>query len=241
MAWKIRSVATQSPASGDALACGTVGAVLTAVRSVVGLGGAKSSGCSVNRTAFTAAVIGLSAKLAKSDGVALEIEADTFERLFAFPATELGNVRRLFDLAARDTAGFESYAGEIARSLAGKPDLMRDIFDALLHIASADGVLHGGEDRFLAQVAAIFGYAPAEYKAMRAHFIQVDDDPFTILGMVRESTNAALKAQYLALVREHHPDALASKGLAVELRQIADRKLAIINAAWDAIAKERGL
>ena len=206
----------------------------------LGLGDGGGTG-PVNRAAFTAAVIGLAAKLSKSDGVALKIEAETFERLFAFPASEIGNVRRLFALAAQDTAGFESYAAQVARSLADQLDLKRDVFDALLHIASADGILHGGENRFLATVAATFGYTPEQYKAMRAHFVQDAEDPYVVLGMPREADDAALKAHYLRLVREHHPDALAGKGLAQQLRQVADRKLATINAAWDAIARERGL
>ena len=115
------------------------------------------------------------------------------------------------------------------------------MFDALLHIASADGVLHPGEDRFLSNVAATFGYTPAEYKAMRALFVEDASDPYVVLGIGREASNTALKTHYLKLVREHHPDALASKGLGQELRQIADRKLATLNAAWDEITRERGI
>ena len=238
MAWNIISRALSSTEGGG------IGALLASVCSAIGIDGKRggqSGSAAVNRAAFTAAVIGLSAKLSKSDGVALQIEEATFERLFPVPAGEIGNVRRLFRLAAQDVAGYESYAGQVARALADKPELKRDVFDALLHIASADGVLHQGEDRFLSTVAATFEYTPAEYRAMRARFVADATDPYVVLGLSRDAPNAALKAHYLELVREHHPDALAGKGLAEQLRRVAERKLATLNAAWDEIAKERGI
>ena len=220
---------------------GSISSLLAGVRSALGLGEAATPHAAIHRASFTAAVIGLSAKLSKSDGVTLAIEEETFERLFPVPPDEVGHVRRLFALTAQDTAGFESYAAEIARALAAEPTLKRDVFEALLHIASADGVLHPGEDRFLATVAGIFGYTLPEYRAMRAHFVSDPDDPYVVLGASRELSNAQLKAHYRGLVKQHHPDALAAKGLARELAPVAQRKLAVINAAWDEIARERGL
>ena len=134
-----------------------------------------------------------------------------------------------------------AYASETAITLADAPELKRDIFDALLHIASADGILHEAEDRFLALVRELFGYSALEYKVMRARFVQDIDDPYVLIGLPREASDEDLKRRYRQLAREHHPDALAGKGLAKELQDIAQRKLAGINAAWDEIARERGL
>ncbi len=194
-----------------------------------------------DRTTFTAAVVALSAKLSKADGVSLRIEEETFERLFKFDAAEIANVRWLFTLAAQDVAGFEAYAKAVARALADRPDLKQDVFEALLHIASADGIMHQGEDSYLAIVSEIFGYSPAEHRAMRARFVDDETDPYAILGMARETSNETLKTHYRNLVRQNHPDALAGKGMTRELQSIAERKLAAINAAWDLITRERGL
>lgn len=216
---------------------GTLERLISAIGSALGLG--PRSG--VDRAAFTAAAVALSAKLSVADGVSLRIEEETFERLFQFEADEAANVRWLFRLAAKDTAGFEAYARELARAMAGRPDLKHDVFDALLHIASADGVLHEGEDRYLTAVSAIFGYDPAEFRALRARFVRDPEDPYVVLGGSRDLSDAALKALYRDLVRENHPDVLAGKGLSRELQAMAERKLAAINAAWDVIAGERGL
>lgn len=208
-----------------------------AIRSALGLGEAQT----FNRAAFTAAVVALSAKLSISDGVALKIEEETFERMFTFEPAEVANVRWLFRLAAKDTAGYESYARELGRALAEHTELLRDIFEALLHVASADGVLHEAEDRFLAEVATLFGYSVEKYRAIRARFILDPADPYEVLGVSRELPDEALKARYRELVRKNHPDLAAGKGLPKEVQEVATRKLAAINAAWDKIARERSL
>src|SRR5262249_23638582 len=124
---------------------GTLDRLFEAIKTSLGL----TPRTGVDRAAFTAAVVALSAKLSISDGVALAIEEQTFERMFRFDPDEAANVRWLFRIAAKDTAGFESYARELARALDGRPELKHDVFEALLHIASADGVLHEAEDRYL--------------------------------------------------------------------------------------------
>lgn len=215
----------------------TLDSLMKAIRSALGLG----SRTGVDRAAFTAAVVALSAKLSIADGVSLRIEEETFERLFRFEPEEAANVRWLFRLAAKDTAGYDSYARELATTLADRPDLKHDILDALLHIASADGILHEGEDRFIHAVAEIFGTAPADYRAMRARFVHDPADPYEVLGLSREASGDALKSHYRNLVRANHPDALAGRGQSKQLQDVASRKLAAINAAWEQIARERGL
>ena len=44
--------------------------------------------------AFTVAVVVLSAKMAKADGVVTREEIDAFKRIFRIPPDEMGNVRR---------------------------------------------------------------------------------------------------------------------------------------------------
>lgn len=234
MPWKIIAKAL---GMGDG---GSIGTLLAAMRSALGLGEGEERSA-VDRARFTAAVIGLSAKLSKSDGVALKIEADTFERLFPVPPDEIRNVRRLYNLAAQDIAGFETYAADVARALADDAALRHDVLEAMLHIATADGVLHEGEDRYLGQVASIFGCSTAEYNALRAQFVADPEDPYVVLGASRDMTDEELKLRHRNLVKEHHPDVLAAKGLADELAPVAYHKLAVINAAWDEIVKERGL
>ena len=92
--------------------------------------------------AFTIAVVALAGKMARADGVVTEQEFEVFRRVFSVPPEEEGNVRRIFNLARQDVAGFEHYAGQIARLFRGNPAVLEDVLDGLFEIARSDGVLH---------------------------------------------------------------------------------------------------
>jgi len=194
-----------------------------------------------NSVAFTIAVISLCAKLSKADGVSTYLEAKAFEEIFHVPPEERPNVERLYDLAKQDVTGYDAYADKIARLLADEPQLKRDVLEALFHIAAADGIFHGAEDLYLAEVARRFGFSDAEYRAIRALFVRDADDPYSMLGVSPDISDEELKAHYRRLVREHHPDTLIARGVPEEFVDIANRKLAALNAAYDQIVKERAL
>jgi DnaJ like chaperone protein len=189
--------------------------------------------------AFTIAVTTLAAKMAKADGVALPVEAQAFERLFEIPPAEAKNVRRVYDLAKRDVAGYEIHAGRIAKLLKDEPVFLSSVLACLFHIAAADGILHPAEDRFLETVATIFGIDRGEYLSIRATYVHDPRSPYAILGVAPDASDEDLKARHRALVREHHPDRVCASGVPHEFCVAANRRLAAINAAYDAIQKER--
>lgn len=189
---------------------------------------------------FTIAVIALSAKMAKADGVVTDDEVEAFDRIFRVPPDERASVRRFFDLARQDTAGYEAYAGQIARVFAGKPAVLEDILDGLFEIAAADGVLHPGEGAFLERVADIFGFAPGEFRRIRAsHFPPDAADPYVVLGVAFDAGDDEIKHTYRRLVRENHPDSLIARGVPPEFVKLASDKLAAINGAYEKIQAER--
>ncbi|MEI9930003.1 MAG: DnaJ family molecular chaperone [Rhizomicrobium sp.] len=192
--------------------------------------------------AFTIAIIGLSAKMAKADGVVTGDEVKAFERIFRVAPEEARNVRRMFDTAQRDTAGYETYARQIAGLFAGKPGVLEDIMDGLFEIAKADGVFHPGEAAFLERVADIFGFAPNEFRRIRAsHFAPDAADPYVVLGVAYDAGEDEIKRTYRRLVRENHPDSLIARGVPQEFVHLATEKLAAINIAYEKIEAERRL
>src|ERR1700761_4049312 len=191
---------------------------------------------------FTIAVIALAGKMAKADGEVSDAELDAFHRVFRVPAQEEANVARIFNLARQDVAGYEIYAGQIARLFMGNPALLEDILDGLFEIAKADGVLHPGESAFLEKVAEIFGFAPNEFRRIRAsHFAPELTDPYVILGVSYVAGEDEIRQTYRRLVRENHPDSLMARGVPAEFVKLANDKLAAINGAYEKIRVERGL
>src|SRR3984957_9877178 len=191
---------------------------------------------------FTIAVVALAGKMAKADGVATEAEFEIFRRIFGVPPDEEANVRRVFNMARQDIAGFDHYAGQIARLFRDNPAVLEDVLDTLFEIAKADGVLHPCEAEFLERVADIFGFAPNEYRRIRAsHFAPELTDPYVILGLSYVADDEELRQTYRRLVRENHPDSLIARGVPAEFIKLATDKLAAINNAYEKIQLERGL
>jgi DnaJ like chaperone protein len=190
---------------------------------------------------FTIGVIALSAKMAKADGIVSPLEVDAFKRLFQAAPEEAQNVKRIFHLAKQDIAGYESYADEMAALLKDNKKLLQDVLEGLLHVATADSVLHPKEDRFLADVARRFGFSPSEYRFFRARFVKDNSNPYDVLRLSPQAADEEIKLQSRKLVSDNHPDKLMGRGVPPEFVEIATRNLAAINAAYDTIAKERGL
>jgi DnaJ like chaperone protein len=190
---------------------------------------------------FTIAMVALSAKMAKSDGFVTEDEVAAFRRVCRFDPAETDNVRRVFDLAKQDIAGYETYARQIGHLLAGEPEVRRDVLEGLFVIAAADGVLHAREERYLTDVAGLMSIGPSELAWVRSLFVADGASPYSVLGVEPSASDAEIKARYRALAFEHHPDRLIGRGVPAEFVTIAERTLAGINGAYEAIARERGL
>jgi DnaJ like chaperone protein len=226
-----------SGAAAGLLVGGPVGALVGAVAGHFLIDHEADPGVS-----FTIAVIALAGKMAKADGEVSEAEMDAFQRVFRVPREEEANVRRIFNLARQDVAGYEAYAGQIARLFVGNPAILEDVLDGLFEIAKADGVLHPAECAFLERVAEIFGFSPGEFRRIRAsHFAPELTDPYVTLGVAYTASEEELRQTWRRLVRENHPDSLIARGLPEEFLKLANDKLAAINTAWDRIREERGL
>ncbi|MEM8588802.1 MAG: TerB family tellurite resistance protein [Pseudomonadota bacterium] len=192
--------------------------------------------------AFTIGVIALGAKMAKADGRVTRDEVDAFKRVFKVPPGETHHVARVFNMARQDSAGYEPYARQIAGLFNDRPAVLEELLLCLFYIAKADGKIHADELAYLKNVATIFGFDDATFDRIRASEIGADpDDPYTALGVTRDTDDESLKKAYHELAREHHPDRLVAQGMPAEFVEVADRRLAAINAAYDRIRAERGL
>lgn len=229
--WQLLRRVTASATSG-------VGSMVEAVRTVFG-----GNPDLRRRVAFSVAMIALSAKMAKADGVVTDDEVRAFQQIFEVPASERRNVARLYNLAKADVAGFEAYAQRMA-GLCGSGHancaMLEDILDGLFHIAKADGLLHEREGLFLHRVAQIFRIEESHYQSILArHAYLGEADPWLILGIERDSPFDEVKKRYRKLVAANHPDKLLARGLPEEFIKIATTRIAAINAAYEMI--ERGL
>lgn len=191
------------------------------------------------RVAFSIAMIALSAKMAKADGVVTTDEVEAFRDIFEIPDDDARRVASLYNLAKQDVAGYRAYAQQVAELCgSGEADcpLLIDVLDGLFHIAKADGIVHRRELDFLTDVAGIFGISGTAFERIVArHVDKGHRDPWRILGVSPDMSRAEARRRYLRLVRENHPDQMIARGLPEEFFKIANERIASINDAWEQI------
>ncbi len=187
--------------------------------------------------AFTIAVIALSAKMAKADGLVTRDEVTAFRQVFYIAPEDEAGAARVFNLARQDVAGFEDYARRIAAMFEAGSDTLIDLVEGLFHIAVADGTYHPAEAAFLEQVAGIMGIPPARFAALRARFVaDADRDPYAVLGVEPGAPLDEIRKAWRALARDCHPDAMIARGVPAEAVKIAEKRMQDINRAWDEIS-----
>jgi DnaJ like chaperone protein len=190
--------------------------------------------------AFSTAVTALGAKLAKADGQAQTAEWLAFSEVFQADEASEGNVRRLYQLARQTTRGFEGYARRLQKRYHACPQLLEDVVDGLFHIAQSDGVVTGDELAYLERVSQLFGQSPLVFRRLKAtHLGPEAGDPYAVLGVRHDCSDADLRAAWRAMLSDAHPDRARARGLPDEFVEVAEVKAAAINSAFDSAMRER--
>ena len=192
-----------------------------------------------NDVGFTAAVIGLAAKMAKADGITTEAELAAAAQVFRPPPGEEENFQRAFMLAQQTVLGFESYARQVGRRYRARPCLLEDVLDGLFHIAGADGAVTAAELAYLAEVARQFGFSELEFRRIRATNLGPEaGDPYAVLGLLPGASLMEVREAWRRLAADNHPDSMLARGAPKEFVDIAREKTAAINAAYARIKAE---
>ncbi len=187
--------------------------------------------------AFTIAVIGLGAKMAKADGQVTRDEVSAFREVFHISPEDEAQAARVFNLARTDVAGFDTYARRI-RDLFGEQDgVLCDLMEGLFHIALADGQYHPNENAFLKEVSEIFGLDERSFRRLRSRFVQdAEPDPYEVLGLPPDAPLEDVRAAWRREIRESHPDRIIARGLPEEAVRMAEKRMIDVNRAWEEIS-----
>lgn len=193
---------------------------------------------------FAVSVTVLAAKLAKCDGPVSRIEIQAFRSSFSIPEQNVAEVGRLFDHARDSHEGFESYATQLGQAFSDERGILEQVLGGLYQVARSDGAVNAAEADFLRRVAHGFGLDEASVRRASGGSVarqQPVEDSYTVLGLKSSASVEEIRVRWKTLVREHHPDVLSSQGASPARVKIASEKVAKINAAYDAIKRERRL
>ncbi len=202
---------------------------------------ASSDPDATKKVAFTVAVIALSAKMAKADGVVTRDEVSAFRARVHIPPSEVKQVGKFWDLARQTPAGYEDYAEQVVRLFNARAPILEQLLDLLFYIAKSDGDITPPEQQYLSRVASIFGFDQDDFDRMKTFHQPGGPSPYDVLGVSADIDDITLRRHWKQLVRKHHPDTLIADGMPEEFVEAANDRLGRINAAYDLINRQRGL
>ena len=184
---------------------------------------------------FAITVVVLAAKLAKCDGAVNRHEIDAFKRHFRIPPESVRDIGRLFDQARDSPESFLPYAEQLGESFLDNRGVLEDVLAALFAIARADAPVNKREEDFLTATARGFGVDARGWDRARGAAprgaVSDEPDPYEVMGVARDADDEKIRATWKQLMRENHPDSLASRGVPAEFVSRASEKVARINAA----------
>jgi len=181
--------------------------------------------------------------VARADG---HIDPDALSALRKLSPVASGDME--FDLDAaralcdRDNLGEQGQARRVARLLGRRRSEIERVVDRLFAVARADGVISPREAEYIREIAKLMGLTDAEFDRLLRHRGGINaGTPYAILGVARDATFSEVKAAYRNLTRINHPDRLVAAGKSRQEIELANHKLTLINDAFTAIMKERGI
>ena len=194
---------------------------------------------------FFVATFSMLAKVAQADG---RISPKEIQAVEDFMANELNlspESKRfaveIFETAINSPMAFQDFAGQFYHQFHNQPRLLDLMIDVLLRLSVADGALSDSEEKLISSAARIFRFSEQKYNELKARYAPDFEKYYAILGIHSRASDDEIKRQYRKLVKEYHPDKIASKGLPEEFNKFANDKFREIQDAYDAVRKERGL
>ena len=191
------------------------------------------------KIAFTVAIIALSAKMAKADGVISRSEITAFRQKVHIPSEDLKRVGQFWDLARQTRDGFQSYAKQSVDLFGNRAPILEQLLELLFFIAKADGEISAPEWEYLKSVSTIFGFDENEFQRMADIYGGGEGAAHIILGVAADAGESEIKAAWRKLVKENHPDKLISQGLPDEFVEAATDRIFQINTAYDSMRKRK--
>ena len=191
---------------------------------------------------FAISVIILSAKIAKADGQVTKDEIYAFKEKFKVPENEISEVGKIFNEAVKSKDGYEQVAKQVGTLFSDNKIILEELLNNLFHIAESDGITSKEEIEILKSISKSFGLSQNDFQRIFHSRLQdKESDPYKVLGVSRNDSDATIRNKWIKLNKEHHPDNLIAKGLPKEFIDQANDELSSINLSYDKIKDQRGI
>jgi len=207
--------------------------------------GKRLSNVEESQFAFFIGAFSMLAKLAQADGRVTREEIESVERFMVYDLNLNVESRQIatniFQAAMKSPGTFQEFTSQFYERFRFQPQLLDLMMDIMLRVSLSDGSFNEAEERMILDAKRIFHFSESQYHAIKSRYIDAVDKYYTILGSSRDDTDDEIKSKYRSLVKEYHPDKIASKGLPEEFIKLAEEKFREIQEAFEAIRQERNM
>lgn len=194
---------------------------------------------SEQRNSFLVSLLVLSAAVIKADGKTLQAELDYVKGFVRrnFGDAAVPEAMRMLEEFTRQDVNIYSVGPQIARYMNYSQRLQ--LFHYLVQIAMADGHFDKKEKSVLEAIGATIGLNQADYASVISMFYKETNAAYTVLEISPSATDDEVRTAYRRMAMKHHPDKVATLG--PDVQKAAEEKFRQVQAAYEAIKKERGM
>ena len=195
---------------------------------------------------FATGVVVIAAKLSKADGKVTKNEIETFKNIFDFPKEDESAIADLFNAAKKDIEGYQVYASQLYEEFKSDKNILLEILNSLFAIAYSDKDFHINEEKMLRHISNIFKLNSQDYESIENIYKKTNNASedklikyYKLLGVKETDSLDKIKQTYKKTVKDYHPDRLQGLGLPEEFVELANKKMAKINEAYNEIKKNK--
>jgi len=199
--------------------------------------------------------VALVAKVAKADGKVDALEAqlvgimfDDISAIFPEPEKTKNILKDIFNQEKDRTDNINEIAHRLREALKRNKAQQQQFMGFLIQLAFIDGEVSQSEEDILQTIAQALEFDPNAYHAIFDQFEKMMqnvqpkasiEDAYKLLGVNAKDDMKTIKKAYRKLVREYHPDIIASQGKSESYMKEATQKTQEINQAYEMIQAAR--
>jgi DnaJ like chaperone protein len=187
---------------------------------------------------FAAALIVLSAAVMKADDRVMRSELDYVKEFLVknFGRAQAEQLTSLLRDVLKRPFALREVAEQIRFHMEHPKRLL--LLQYLYGIAKADGQVHTKEVEVIRRIATYLGISDKDRASIEEHFYRLKADPYTVLEIAPQASDAEVKKAYRRLAVKFHPDKVGDLGEAH--REAAREQFIAVQEAYEQIKSDRG-
>jgi len=207
--------------------------------------GAGASTQQRSQMVFFVGTFSMIARVAAADGTVSEAETKKVREFMRqdlrLDPQSMSVAERIFNSALYSSQSFDELAAQFYGEFRNQSQILELLIDILYRVAAVDSGIDQSEESYIGRAGRIFQFSRQRMDTIRKKYESSNETYYAVLGVGRNDSDESIKKAYRRLVREYHPDTIASKGLPEEFNTFANEKFREIQEAYEAVAKARGI